>query len=72
MCPRSCHPSCQPQARSNDKEPQRQGLQGPQWNTFPRRLRAQALLPPGASPGDPTTHPSLKNMTLWAPWGKRG
>ena len=20
----------------------------------------------------PTTHPSLKNMTLWAPWGKRG
>lgn len=37
---------------------QRQGLQGPQWNTFPRRLRAQALLPAGTSPGVPH-HPHI-------------
>lgn len=70
MCPRSCHPSCQPQARSNDKEPQRQGLQGPQWNTFPRRLRAQALLPPGALPGDPHHPPIPEEYDSLGPLGE--
>ena len=52
------------------QEPQRQGWQGPQWNTFPRRLRAQALLPPGASPGVPHHPPIPKEYDSLGPLGE--